>query len=230
MDHDYSKNGITPEALLGELNEVERKHAPERLYLQGNIDLLRQGLRVAVVGSRSVSDHGKRRARSLVKTLVEHDVTVVSGLAQGVDTIAHTTALECGGNTVAVIGTPLDSFYPKENRQLQETIARQHAVVSQFASGKPVTKRSFPMRNRTMALLSDATIIVEAGEKSGTIHQAWEALRLGRILFIMESLLESGLDWPDELVKYGAQVLTRNSLVNYLENSHRLDWDEVVAF
>jgi DNA processing protein len=161
----------TPEELIGPLNEVERKNAPERLFLAGDAALLRSGRRVSVVGSRKVSSAGASRTRGLVKVLVERGITVVSGLAEGVDTAAHETAMNEGGRTLAVIGTPIDKYYPARNRELQDRMMREHLVVSQFPVGYPFQKKNFPMRNRTMALLSDATIIVEAGEKSGTLHQ-----------------------------------------------------------
>ena len=98
----------TADELIGPLNEVERKNAPERLFLAGDVDLLRSGRRVSIVGSRKVSPEGASRTRGLVKVLVERGITVVSGLAEGVDTAAHETALSEGGRTVAVLGTPLD--------------------------------------------------------------------------------------------------------------------------
>jgi len=207
-----------PEELLGPLNEVERVNAPPILYVEGDVELLRRGRRVSVVGSRKVSSAGLARTQSLAKALVESGAVVVSGLAEGVDTAAHETAIAFRGRTVAVIGTPLDDCYPAENRSLQDRLMREHLVVSQFPPGSPVQKKSFPMRNRTMALLSDATVIVEAGEKSGTLHQGWEALRLGRLLFLMESVVaDPSLRWPAEMIGYGAQVLSRENLSLFLE-------------
>ena len=90
---------------------------------------------------------------------------------------------------------------------------REQLVVSQFPPGYPSQKKNFPMRNRTMALITDATVIVEAGEKSGTLHQGWEALRLGRLLFLLESVAKDDrLSWPAEMIRYGAQVLSRENL------------------
>jgi DNA processing protein len=142
--------------------------------------------------------------------LVERGAIVVSGLADGVDTEAHTTAIESGGRTIAVLGTPLDRVFPVQNRELQDRIMREHLAVSQFEY--PAGPKSFPMRNRTMALLSDATVITEAGEKSGSRHQGWEALRLGRPLFLMESLVAAGHSWPKEMLSYDAQILKRDDI------------------
>jgi len=156
---------------------------------------------------------------------------VLSGLAKGVDTVAHETAISCGGRTVAVIGTPLNKFYPVENRALQQQLMREHLVVSQFAEGAPGGRKNFPMRNRTMALLSDATVIVEAGEKSGTLHQGWEALRLGRLLFLLESVASNpDLSWPKEMIRYGAQVLTRENLPTVLEHLPKRTCGEEALF
>lgn len=208
---------ITTADVLGPLNDVEDKHAPARLYLRGDRGLLERGPRVSIVGSRAASSDGLRRARFLARALVQHNMIVVSGLAAGIDTAAHEAAIEAGGRTIAVLGTPLDQSYPKENAALQERIAREHLLVSQFAFGSPTTPKNFPMRNRTMALLTDATVIVEAGEKSGTLHQGWEALRLGRQLFFMESVArDPALSWPKQMIHYGAQMLTRDNLEDAL--------------
>jgi DNA processing protein len=221
---------FTPEELLGPLNDVERKNAPEHLYVAGNVELLRRGTRVSIVGSRKASSDGLRRTRALSKALVERGVTVVSGLAEGVDAAAHEAALAAGGHTFAVIGTPLDQAYPAKNRALQERLAREELVVSQFPHGYRVQPKSFPMRNRTMALLTDATVIVEAGEKSGTLHQGWEALRLGRLLFLMESIATNpSLSWPKELMRFGAQVLSRENLELVLDEMPEFTRGEPVA-
>ena len=203
----------TPEELLGPLNDVERKNAPARLFTAGDVAILRSGPRVSVVGSRKPSPEAVARARLIAKKLVARGIVVVSGLAEGIDTAAHQTAIEEGGRTIAVLGTALDEVFPAKNRALQERIAREHLLVSQFPVGVPARRGNFPMRNRTMALLTHATVIVEAGNKSGTLHQGWEALRLGRLLFILESVAANPeLSWPAEMIRYGAQVLSRGNL------------------
>lgn len=223
--HEYS-----PEQLLGNLNEVERKNAPERLFIAGDVGLLRRGPRVSIVGSRKVSEEGVRRARALTKALVGRHAIIVSGLAEGIDTVAHETTIELGGKTIAVLGTPLNKVFPAKNRPLQDLIMREHLAISQFPPGYPPGRRSFPMRNRTMALLTDATVIVEAGERSGTLHQGWEALRLGRLLFLMESVARNPrLSWPAEMIRYGAQVLDRDNLDEVLANLPELSVDEEVT-
>ena len=210
---------MTVAEALGTLTDVEEKNAPKTIYFEGNRALLNQGPRVSVVGSRKASAEGLKRARSLSRALVAHGIVVVSGLAEGIDTAAHTSALEAGGKTIAVIGTPLDTAYPKENLALQDRLAREQLVVSQFPLGSAVTPKNFPIRNRTMALLTDATVIVEAGEKSGTLHQGWEALRLGRQLFLLESVAtDDVLTWPAKMIHYGAHVLSRENLDEMLSD------------
>lgn len=210
---------VPPAKVLGTLNATEAKYAPKMLYAAGDLSLLASGPRVSVVGSRSASDEGLRRTRVLAGRLAEQGIVVVSGLAKGIDRVAHEAAIAAGGRTIAVIGTPLDESYPKANATLQALIARDHLVISQFPGGYPAQPKNFPVRNRTMALLSDATVIVEAGEKSGTVHQGWEALRLGRLLFLLESVAnDPNLTWPSELIRHGAQVLTRENLQPAIEN------------
>lgn len=159
------------------------------------------------MGTRQPSPDGAKRTRQLVRQLLAADAVVVSGLARGIDTLAHAHALDHGGRTVAVLGTPLDVASPAENAALQERIGAHGLLVSEFAPGSVVTRRNFPRRNRTMALLSDATVIVEAGATSGTVSQGWEAVRLGRPLFLLRSLVDVGHAWTKDLIAHGAFVL-----------------------
>ena len=182
----------------------------EVLYYQGWWDLV-ASRSVAVVGTRRPSPEGLSRTRRLVKYLVEDDFTVVSGLAAGVDTMAHQTAMEENGRTIAVIGTPLSHSYPRGNSELQRYIAEHFLVVSQvplkrYESQTYRHNRSFfPERNVTMSALTEATIIVEAGESSGTLFQARAAIRQNRKLFILESCFQNPeLTWPAEFEAKGA--------------------------
>lgn len=199
------------------LNDFEKKNAPLELDYGGEFDLMCEGRRVSVVGSRDASEEGVRRAKIITSILVKKNITVVSGLAKGVDTVAHTTAIRKGGKTIAVVGTPLDVVYPKENTGLYNYIKDNHLVISQFKSGDIVSPKNFPIRNRTMALISDATIIIEAKERSGTIHQGWEALRLGRQLFIMQNIKDKKYTWVEEFEKYGAQIIDRDNVEDILD-------------
>ena len=199
---------VTPDELIGPLNDIEKKFAPPYLFLKGNRKLIDIHPRVSIIGTRHPSEGGINNAKILTKLLVKNEAVIVSGLALGMDTVAHRTAIENGGRTIAVLGTPLNKYYPKQNRDLQDEIARNNLVISQFSLGSAVQIKNFPMRNRTIALLSHVSIIVEAGEGSGTIHQGWEALRLGRPLFILEDIIKNkNLKWPYKLIEYGAEIL-----------------------
>jgi len=188
----------------------DARHPVELLYYQGWWDLV-NSRSVAVVGTREPSRDGQARTRKLVRALVDDDFTIVSGLAKGVDTVAHTTAMECGGRTVAVIGTPLSHNYPRDNKELQREIAENYLVISQVpvlryeSQDYRYNRGFFPERNKTMSALTEATIIVEAGETSGTLIQARAALEQGRKLFILDSCFKnSKLSWPAKYEKKGA--------------------------
>jgi DNA processing protein len=198
----------TAEALLGPLNPQEALYVPKQLFAAGHVEWLRQQPRVAVVGARKASLEGVKRAARLARILVKHGAIVVSGLAEGIDEAAHSATINAAGRTVAVIGTPLSETFPAKHRSLQQQLMREHLVLSQFPEGHPTTRKNFPMRNRTMALVSDASVIVEASDRSGSLSQGWEALRLGRPLFLMASILDQrGLSWPRTMLDYGAMVL-----------------------
>jgi DNA processing protein len=200
---------LLPESLLGRLlNEYEARYAVRRLFVVGHIPIPLPVPRVSVVGTRKPSHEGIEFAKRLVENLVKEKVIVVSGLARGIDTVAHTTAIEEGGRTIAVLGTPVNVFYPPENKELQLRLMREHMVISQFPIGSPVTRKNFVIRNRTMALLSDATVIVEAGENTGVISQAWESIRLNRPLFVTSIVESRKPSWLSELKMYGAEVLS----------------------
>lgn len=182
---------------------ADRSEPPKSpiLFCAGDVALIARPC-VAIVGSRKVSPEGIRRARRLAKELVEARVVVVSGLAQGVDEAAHTAAIEANGRTIAVIGTPLNVAYPAAHKELQERIYRDHLLISQFEIGSRVFPSNFPQRNQIMAAISDATVIVEASDTSGTIHQAAECARLGRWLFIANSVVENPeLTWPRQFLE-----------------------------
>ncbi|NTJ36383.1 DNA-processing protein DprA [Agrobacterium rhizogenes] len=188
----------------------DARHPVELLYYQGEWELT-ETRAVAVVGSREASDEGKRRAARLARELVDRDFTVVSGLAKGIDISAHTAAIERGGKTIAVIGTPLGQAYPRENAEMQKRIAEEYLLISQvpvlrYARQAPPQNRFFfPERNVTMSALTEGTIIVEAGETSGTLTQARAALHQGRKLFILDSCFHrSDITWPARFEAEGA--------------------------
>jgi DNA processing protein len=220
-----SFSAVTPEELLGRpLNDIETKYAPRTLYVSGSMDIPLPRPRVSIVGSRNASEQARTTAAIIAKTLVSRGVVIVSGLAKGIDTAGHESAISTGGRTIAVLGTPLDKTYPAQNYNLQQEIMRHHLAVSEFPSGRPTRPNNFVLRNRTMALISDASIIVEAGEKSGSLHQGWEALRLGRSLFIWTTVVNNPrLSWPAEMLKYGAMELNDpNEVLEVLPSSMKM--------
>jgi DNA processing protein len=188
----------------------DARHPVELLYYRGIWELTETRC-IAVVGSRKPTPEGVKRAAQLVRELVAANFTVVSGLATGIDATAHRTAMDEGGRTIAVVGTPLGEVYPKENAALQEEIASSHLLISQvpvlrYANQHPPQNRLFfPERNITMSALTEATVIVEASDTSGTLIQARAALQQGRQLFILNSAFEKpGLSWPSRFEKQGA--------------------------
>lgn len=193
----------------------DAKYPIELLYFQGWWDLLSTTC-VAVVGTRKPKDAGIAVTENIVRHLVKDNYTIMSGLAAGIDTAAHKTAISSKGRTIAVIGTPLSKVYPMENAALQKQIARDFLLISQV----PVIQYSrqdwrtnrgfFPQRNITMSALSAATIIVEASDTSGTLLQAAAAIQQKRKLFILDSCFQdSSLTWPRKYQGLGA-IRVRN--------------------
>ena len=201
--------GDYPERLL------EAEDPVAVLYYQGWWDLIDAPRRVAVVGSREISDKGIRRTRKLVRMLVEHRCAIISGLARGVDTVAHETAIEAGGATIGVTGTPLSDCDARTDARLQRQIAAEFLLLSPvpiLAWQEQEAQRPrvfYPERARTMAALADATIIVEAGQVSATLVQAQAALQLGRKLFILNGCFDQpNVTWPAKLEARGAIRVT----------------------
>ena len=199
---------MTPAELLGRpLSATERHNAPKTLFINGPMEVPLRGPMVSVVGTRNPSHKGIEEARNVADLLTRHGVTVVCGLAAGIDTVAHKAAIAAGGRTIAVLGTPLAMAYPPQNQTLQVEIMRNHLAVSQFPSGHPVSGGNFVMRNMTMAILSGASIIIEAGVGKGTIHHGRAAIKLGRPLLLCGSAATSDHPGLEELVRCGAKVV-----------------------
>jgi DNA processing protein len=181
---------------------------PPVLFLCGAGDA-RDAASVAVVGTRKASPQGLDQARDLAAGLAARGVAVISGLAAGIDTAAHTTALASGGRTVAVIGTGIDRAYPAQNAALQEEIAAKGLLISQFLPGSPPTKTSFPMRNAVMSGYALATVVIEAAYQSGARMQARLALQHGRHVFLMRSLMQH--DWARDYAERPAVTVVDNA-------------------
>ncbi len=181
--------------VLGELKEIDKRA-------------------VAVVGSREMSERGKKLTEKFVKELVKNKVTIISGLARGIDTIAHETALKYGGRTVAVIGSGLDIIYPPENKDLAERILKNGAVVSGFPEGTPPAGKNFLARNQIIVKLSQAVLVIEGKRRSGTISTANHAANETIEVFAI-----AGSEATDYLIENGASVAnTPQDVIQYLDS------------
>lgn len=186
------------------------RHPVELFYYKGDIELSRKPS-ISVVGARKCSVAGAKRAERLGRELVKSGFVIVSGLADGIDTAAMSAAIDAGGHVIGVIGTPINECYPKHNQDLQASVAQNHLLVSQVPFYRYWTepfsskRRYFPERNETMAALSQATVIVEASETSGTHSQARACLMKKKPLFILQSCFENkNISWPEKYLKQGA--------------------------
>lgn len=168
-------------------------------FLFGRGQLVPSDAAVSVVGSRKASERGIQMASAISEALVSRNLTVVAGLAEGIDTAAHRTALDHGGRTVAVIGTGINKYYPAANRQLQDRIADTGLLLSQFWPDAPPQQHNFPMRNAVMSGYGLATVVVEAGEHSGARIQARLAVHHGRPV-ILTDLVVNNTAWGKELL------------------------------
>jgi DNA processing protein len=190
-------------ALLAELHDP-----PGRLYLRGGDPGVLQRPAVALVGARSCSPYGSQVARTLARELAAAGVVVVSGLARGVDAEAHRGALEAGGTTVAVLGCGIDRDYPARHAQLARRIVETGLVVSEYPPGTEPAPWRFPARNRIVAGLARATVVVEARERSGALITADFALELGRDVFAVPGEITSALSaGTNGLIRQGATPL-----------------------
>jgi len=182
---------------------------PFALYVKGHIKPVAP--HIAIVGSRKTSSYGKQAAQILSKGLASKSLTIVSGLATGIDTIAHTEALQAGQETIAVLGSGIDtnSIYPASNKKLAEAIINQGALISEFPVGTAPLRYHFPMRNRIISGLSLATLIIEAGETSGALITAKYALEQNREVFaIPGSIFSENSIGTNNLIKSGAKLTT----------------------
>ena len=184
---------------------AQTKEAPRFLYLRGNKSLLSEKRTVALVGSRRASMDSCEKTARLAKALGRNGITIISGLAMGIDASAHASALQNGLNTIAVIGTNLNQYYPADNKNLQLEIEKRGLVISQFSPATKTQRYFFPLRNGTMSGLSLATVIMEAGETSGALKQADYALEQKRLVLIPESAVQSTkITWPSKYLLRGA--------------------------
>jgi len=171
-----------------------------QIHAVGDLSLIERP-RIAIVGARKATQEGRRRATQLARDCARSGVVVISGLAEGIDYAVHTVAIEHGGKTIGVIGTPLDKVYPAKHAELQRRIYHEHLLLSPFTWGEKFVPANFPERNRIMARLAMATVIIEASDTSGSLHQAAESVLVGHPVFIAAAVLEdSKLSWPKRFI------------------------------
>lgn len=182
---------------------------PKRLYAKGNIDLLNSNS-IAIIGSRACSMYGIEQAKLFSSSLTFQGITIVSGLAIGIDTVAHTSCLECNGKTIAVLGCGFNHIFPKENIKLyEEIIEKQGLVISEYPPNEPPSSKHFLERNRIVSGLSIGILIVEAAYRSGTSVTAKLALSQNKKIFcIPHNLGDKHGVGTNKLIKNGANLVT----------------------
>jgi DNA processing protein len=205
-------------------NLKQLAHMPPVLFVRGEIQP-GDSMAAAVVGTRMPSHYGRQVAEKLGRELAQHGVTVVSGLARGVDTFAHKGALDAGGRTLAVLGCGLDVHYPPENRKLYDSISAQGAVISEFSFGAEPLAMNFPKRNRVVSGLSQVVVAVEAGEKSGVLNTVAWATDQGRAVFAVPGNITSQQSLGiNRLLKEGAKpVLSVDDILRELGVAKRAE-------
>ena len=188
---------------------------PLALYVRGRL-LPEDAKAIGIVGSRSTSHYGISAADRLAYQLGQVGFTVVSGMARGTDTAAHSGALKGGGRTIAVLGGAIDCLYPPENGDLAEKIARCGAVVSEYPMGRQADRMTFPYRNRIISGLSMGVLLIESAVKGGSMHTVDAAMEQGRTVFALPGRIDSpGARGPHRLIKNGAKLV--ESLDDILE-------------
>lgn len=190
---------------------------PPTLYIEGEI-LKSDQLAVAIVGTRSPTDYGIKMAHKFSFTLAKRGVTIISGMARGIDSVAHKAALRAGGRTIAVLGSGLDVIYPAENKILFNKIVKSGAVVSEFSPGTKPLPKNFLARNRIISGLSLAVLVVEGTKRSGTFSIAAKAANQNREVFAMPGRVDKPQSYaPHYLIENGAHIAqTPEDILVYL--------------
>lgn len=188
------------------LREIYRP--PLILFAQGNLKLLQENV-ITIVGSRQATDYSQLVLNKIVPQLVKSNFVIASGLAMGVDVMAHSVTLNNGGKTIAVIGNGLNHFYPERNSQIQRQIINEGLVLSEYLPDTPPRPFRFPERNRILAGIADSVIVTEAKEKSGSLITANIALQENRNIYAVPGPINSQLSTgPNKLIKAGATPIT----------------------
>ncbi len=190
------------------------ENPPVLLYVKGDIKLLKEGYLVAVVGTRTPSVYGVDTTKAICEEMTRHDITLVSGLAAGLDSVAHRAAIAAGTPTIAVLGNGIDYFYPPSNRELQLAIAKNGVLVSEFPPTTEPFKGSFIMRNRIIAGLADVLLVTEARDRSGTMSTASFASDMGRTIFAVPGNITTPMSsGTNNLIYDGATPVTSTTSI-----------------
>jgi len=201
---------------------------PPVLYVRGNLEE-RDQQAIAVVGTRKVTSYGKNVVRDLASVLAANQVTIVSGLARGVDSEAHRAILKAGGRTIAVLGSGLDVIYPPENAQLAQEISENGAIVSDYAPGTQPEGVNFPPRNRIIAGLSMATVVIEAGERSGALITASFTADQGKDVFAVPgSIFAPQSKGTNKLIFDGAYPLIQYDSIFEILDIHNVQYQHTI--
>ena len=202
-------NFITYEDKLYPENLKRYEYRPYSLFYKGEIKNLNFAYNIAIVGSRRCTSYGINATQVIVKDLCKNNINIISGMARGIDTIAHKNSLKNNGYTCAVLGSGIDVVYPRENRRLYEELCENGCVISEFVPGTEPYAYNFPIRNRIISALSNLIIVVEAGEKSGSLITASLALEQGKdIIAVPGTIFSSESKGTNKLIKDGAYPLT----------------------
>lgn len=189
----------------------ETYQPPWILYGKGKLELLENNLKIAVVGSRQATEYGRRALDGLFPKLVDKGILFVSGLAKGIDTYAHQTAIKYGGTTIGVIAGGFDHIYPQENRKLAGDMMEHQLVISEYPPHTKPLKWHFPMRNRIISGLSRGTLVVEARERSGSLITANYAVQEGREVFALPgNIFSPNSAGTNELIQQGAKLVQKS--------------------
>lgn len=204
------ENEIFPKSLKGSLHGAKVK----KLYYRGDLSVLDTPM-VTVVGSRRYTSYGRAVTEMIARTLVSNGITVVSGLANGIDSFAHRGALQNRGKTIAVLGNGFGQCYPKSNRDLMDRIGREGLLLTEYEYDQPARKYAFPARNRILAALSEAVIVVEASMGSGSLITAGMAAEMGKTVFAVPGNITSAYSvGTNLLIKDGAvPLLSMNDIL-----------------
>lgn len=217
LDSDYPEN----------LKYIEDR--PALLFYKGNFDKKKDKNSIAFVGARKCTDYGKWACKNLVSGIVNNDITTVSGLAYGIDAICHKSTLKLAGRTIGVIGCGIDKIYPKQNRNLYESIENTGLIISEFPLGTDPRSFNFPRRNRIISGISLATVVIEAREKSGTMITTRCALDQGKDVFAVPGNINSIYSkGTNKLIQEGCKLITSSDdileeLDYLLEKQEKID-------